>query len=763
MKDQVSKATVLTRRSFLGSLAVGSLVLGCQSTGTMGVKKASADDSDGFSPDLFLSIAPDGQVTIITHRSEMGTGIRTALPTVIADELGADWQRVTLEQAIGDARYGDQNTDGSRSVRQFYERMRVAGATARTMLEQAAAKRWGVPATECSTANHAVAHKKSGRKLDFKDVVADAAKLDVPDKDSLRMKPSSEYRYVGKSTPMVDLDGVVTGKAVFGLDFRREGMLFSVIARPPVFGAPVKSYDADAAKAVKGVVDVVEIAQFEPPYMFKAMGGVAVLADSTRAAILGRRALNVQWGASPNSSYNSKDYEKALVESSHRPGEVYRNVGDVDAAFNAGGAGQEVIEADYYVPHHSHAPMEPPCAVAEVHGDRCEVWAPVQNPQAAQDCVSAALGIDKNNVICNVTLLGGGFGRKSKPDFCAEAAILAKKLKRPIQVTWTREDDIQHDYYHTVTNNYMKALVDKGGKPSAWLQRSAFPSLFRTFDPNQKNGSDLEMGLGFTDMPYDVPNIRVESGHGEPHFRVGWFRSVNHIPHAMALCSFPDEIAHKVGKDPLDYVLELIGGDREIDLVNLDAGEHVYPNHKEPLDVYPFDTARLRMVTERVAKNANWRAKSGKLPRGRGVGIACHRCFLSYVAHVVEVEVSKNGDITIPQVHVVVDAGKIIQHDFCVNQMEGGAVMAASLAMYGEITATDGVIDQSNFDTFKVTRINEAPRKISVDIVKSDTPPAGIGEVGVPTFAPALCNAIFAATGKRVRRLPLSKQDLSWS
>jgi isoquinoline 1-oxidoreductase beta subunit len=759
------KDSALSRRSFLGSLAVGSLVLGCQNTGPLGIKKVSAAGKDlpDFSPDLFLSIAPDGQVTIVAHRSEMGTGIRTALPMIIADELGADWNRVQLDQAIGDERYGSQNTDGSRSIRRFYERMRVAGATARTMLEQAAAKRWGVPASECTTREHAVVHAKSNRRLDFKDVVKDAATLEVPLPDTLRMRPSSEYRYVGKNVPMVDLDGIITGKAVFGLDFRREGMLYAVIAHAPVLGAPVKSFDGDAAKAVKGVVDVVEIPMFKPPYSFQALGGVAVLANSTRAAILGRRALNVQWGESPNSSFNSKDYEKTLRESAHRPGETYRNVGDVDAAFKAANNGQKVVEADYYVPLLSHAPMEPPCAVAEVSSDRCEIWAPVQNPQAAQDCVSAALGIDKTDVICNVTLLGGGFGRKSKPDYCAEAAILARATKRPIHVTWTREDDIRHDYYHTVTNVYMKALVDKAGKPSAWLQRSAFPSLFTTFNAEQKNGSDLEMGLGFTDVPYDVPNIRVENGHADAHLRIGWFRSVNHIPHAMALCSFPDEIAHMVGKDPLDYLLQLLGKDRRVELKNLGAKDHEYPNHGESLDVYSFDIARLRHVTERVAKNAKWRAISGKLPRGRGIGIACHRCFLSYVAHVVEVEVSKNGDVKIPQVHVVVDAGKIIQPDFCVNQLEGGAIMAASVAMHGEITATNGSVDQSNFDKFKVARMNDAPRKISVDIIESDAPAAGIGEVGVPTFAPALCNAIFAATGKRIRRLPLSKQDLSWS
>ena len=753
--------TTLSRRSFLASMAAaGTLVLGCRSTGDSPVQKLSekSDLPPIFEPDIFLGVAADGTVTIVAHRSEMGTGIRTALPTIVADELGANWDRVRIEQAIGDKNYGSQNTDGSRSVRRFFGRMQVAGATARTMLEQAAAKKWGVDAATCTTRDHAVVHEASGRKLDFGEVVADAAKLEVPAQDTLKFRPASEYRYVGKSVPMADLTGIVDGSAEFGLDLRREGMLYAVVARSPVLGAPIKSYDADAAKAVKGVVDVKEIPAFKPPYEFQALGGVAVLANSTYAAIQGRKALNAQWGESEHASYDSEEYERALIKASRSPGKEFRNVGNANAALEAAPR-NSVVEADYYVPLLAHASMETPCALAEVKGSRCDAWAPTQNPQAAQTAVAKALGFEEKDVIVNVSLLGGGFGRKSKPDYVVEAALLSRDMGgRPVHVTWTRQDDIQHDYYHSVAAVHMRAAVDDKGMPTAWLQRSAFPSLMRTFDTSVTHGSGLEMGLGFTDVPYDVPNLRVENGAADVHVRIGWLRSVCHIFHALGLCSFPDELAHRAGRDPLDYFLDLLGKDRNIDLGGLD-----YPNHKESLERYPFDVARLRKVTERVAELADWKSRSGKLPRGRGIGIAAHRCFLSYVAQVVEVEVSRSGRLTIPKVHVVVDAGQVIHPDMALSQMEGGVTFAASLALHSELTAKGGVIEQKNFDDYVLARMDDSPREISVEIVESDELPAGIGEVGVPCFAPALCNAIYAATGKRIRRLPLARHDLSWT
>lgn len=752
------KDTLLSRRTFIRGLAAGSLALGFQSSGPWGLTKleAKGDTAPEFEPDVFLKIAPDGLVTIVAHRSEMGTGIRTALPTVVADELGADWERVRIAQAIGDKRFGSQNTDGSRSVRRFYERMQVAGATARTMLERAAAKKWGVDAAECTAREHSIVHAKTGRRLDFKEVVEAAAALEVPSKDELKMRPASEYRYVGKDVPLVDLDDIVTGRAVYGLDVRADGMLYAVVARSPVLGAPVKSYDREAAKSVPGVVDLVEIAPFTPPHHFQALGGVGVLATSTHAAIKGRQALKTTWGESKHGSYDSKSFEKELIESSRSPGLVYRSVGDVDGALDSASDGS-VFEADYYVPHLAHAPMEPPCALAHTRKDGCEVWAPIQNPQAAQTAVAKALGLEESAVVVHVTLLGGGFGRKSKPDFIVEAALLSRAAQRPVHVTWTREDDIQNGYLHTVAAVHMRAAVDDRGRPTAWLQRSAFPTIGSTFDTSARNGNPLEMGLGFTCVPYDVPNLRVENGAVDAHVRIGWLRSVAHIYHAFAICSFPDELAHRAGRDPLDYLMELLGKSRNLDLEGVD-----YPNHHESLQRYPFDVGRLRDVTQRVAAQADWRKRSGKLPRGRGLGIACHRSFLSYVAHVVEVEVTQAGTVKIPRVHVAVDAGRVIHPDMARSQLEGAAIFSAALALHGEVTASNGRIDQSNFDDYKMTRMDDAPREVSVDLVQSDASPGGIGEVGVPSFAPALCNAIFAATGKRIRRLPLARHDLSW-
>lgn len=754
----------LSRRHFLAGLAGGSLVFAAQLSARPLVARvlggAHGVAALAFEPDLFLAIEPDGVVRILAHRSEMGTGIRTALPMVVADELGADWARVVIEQADGDARLGSQNTDGSRSVRRFFERMRVAGATARHMLEQAAAARWKVPAARLKTHDHAVHDPETGSSLGFAELLEDAAALPVPAPDALTMKPRSEWKLVGTDVPLTDLDGLVRGTAVFGLDLRRAGQLYAVIARPPVLGGRAVSWNADAVKQLPGVVDVVELAPFTPPHGFQPLGGIAVLADSTWHALQGRERLAVEWQEGAHAGFDSQQLEGALRDAARRPGKAWREVGDVDAAFAAADA---LHEADYYVPLLAHASMEPPCALAEVQVDgdgavtSCEVWAPTQNPQAAQQTLGAVLGIEPEAAVVHVSLLGGGFGRKSKPDYVAEAALLAKATGRPVHVTWTREDDIRHDYYHTVGAVHMKAAHDDRGMPSAWLQRSSFPPITSTFVEGATEGSAGELSLGFTDVPYAAPNLRVENAPAPApaHVRIGWLRSVAHIYHAFAVCSFPDELARKAGRDPFEHLLELLGEDRLLDLDGVD-----YPNHGEPLDRYPFDVGRLRRVTERVAALAEW---GRALPRGRGLGIACHRSFLSYHANVVEVAIDRDGTLRIPQVWSVVDAGTVVNPDRVHAQLEGAAVFGASLALQGEITAEEGRIVQSNFDTYPVARLTDAPQRVVTEIVASEALPGGVGEVGVPAFAPALCNAIDAAIGKRVRRLPLSKHDLSWS
>ena len=738
-----------SRRSFLRqAFGAGALVLGARILPT---RALAALETAAFSPNMFVGIKADGTVLIVAHRSEMGTSSRTMVPLILADEMEADWKRVKIEQAIGDAKYGDQNTDGSHSIRSFFGVMQECGASARTMLEQAAANQWKVPASECKATLHEVVHRPSGKKLGYGELAAAAAKLPVPDKSKLVFKKKAEYRYIGKDLPVYDLADITHGKAVFGMDAKVDGMVYASIEHPPVLGGKVMSFDDKDALQVAGVSRTVEIPAFKPPHGFQPLGGVAVIADSTWAAFQGRKKLKITWDPGPNASYTSSEYKKQLQATARKPGTVVRNVGDVDKAF-AGAA--KTLEADYYVPHLAHAPMEPLVAVADFRDGKCTLWAPTQNPQAVQDAVAAAVGIDKKNVICNVTLLGGGFGRKSKPDYCAEAAILSKQLGKPVKVVWTREDDIHFDYYHSVAALYMKAGVDQKGKPVAWLQRSVFPSINSTFAPDVKSGSAGELGMGFTDTPYDLPNHRAENGEAINHVRIGWLRSVANIYHAFAVCSFADELANAAGRDSKDYLLELIGPPR---LVDLKAQGVDYPN-MGPIETYPVDTARLRKVIELVADKSGWGKR--KLPKGHALGIAAHRSFLSYIATVVEVAVGPDGKISIPRVDTAVDAGMIVSPDRVRSQFEGAAVFGASLALMGEITATGGKIDQSNFNNYPVLRMNEAPLETHVYIVESEAPPAGVGEPGVPPFAPALCNAIFKVTGKRIRELPIGRQKL---
>jgi isoquinoline 1-oxidoreductase beta subunit len=396
--------------------------------------------------------------------------------------------------------------------------------------------------------------------------------------------------------------------------------------------------------------------------------------------------------------------------------------------------------------------MEPPVAVAEYRDGKVLAWAPTQNPQAVQETIAGVLGIKKEDVTCHVTLLGGGFGRKSKPDQVAEAAVLSKQLGKPVKVVWSREDDIHFDFFHSVAAMYMKAAVGPNGKPTAWLQRTVYPPIGSTFDASARYADD-EMGLGWNNLPFDIPNHRAENGPADFHVRIGWLRSVANIYHAFAIHSFADELAHNAKKDSVEYLLDLIGPPR---IVALD----LKGDEAEDAKQYPLDTARLRRVVDMAAEKSGWGKRSRNLGKGRGMGIAAHRSFLTYVATVVEVEIDAKGQVHIPNVWTAVDAGTIVSPDNIRNQFEGAAVFGTSLALFSEITATNGVIDQSNFNNYQITRMNRAPRQVDVQIVKSEAPPAGVGEPGVPPFAPALYNAVFAATGKRVRELPLSKTKL---
>lgn len=746
--------TTIERRTFLQQLAASGLVL---AVGAGGVRRLDAmeteqDDAgaEALESSVFLRIADDGAVTVICHRSEMGQGIRTTMVMVIADELEADWKTVRLEQAIGHEKYGDQNTDGSSSIRGTnYQRYREAGATARRMLETAAAAEWGVPVGEVSGKNGNVVHAASNRSLGYGKLVARSRALPVP--TNVPLKKASEFRFIGKKIPSLDLQSMLTGKAVFGQDARMPGMRIAVIQRPPVYGATVAKVDATEALKVKGVVKVIEVPGAPIPSGFMPLGGVAVLATSTWAAIEGRRKLAITWSASPNDGYDSANYRRQLEGSVRAEGNLVRNLGDANAALD--GATRKV-EAEYYVPHLAHAPMEPPAAVASVTGDRCEVWICTQDPQSARDTVAAMIKLPKENVEVHVTLLGGAFGRKSKPDYACEAAWLSKETGTPVKVVWTREDDIQNGYPHTVSMQRLEAVLDANGAISAWRHRVAAPPIASVFAPGQEYHSDGELELGVLDMPYAIPNVRVEACRAPAHSRIGWYRSVSNVPQAFAICSFMDEMAHAAGKDPLAFLLASLGPDRVIDMTKTGVLKPV-GNYGATWEEHPNDTARHRRVLQAVAKEAGW---GRKLPAGEGLGIAVHRSFLTYVASVVHVKVDAKGEVTIPRVDIAMDCGFAVNPDRVRSQCEGAVVMSLSNAMTSELSFREGRTVQNNYNDYKVLRMNAAPRETHVHLVDAGGPMGGVGEPGVPPVAPALTNAIFAATGKRIRTLPLAGQ-----
>jgi isoquinoline 1-oxidoreductase beta subunit len=752
----------VSRRSLLAGLAAaGGLVLSARfpalaappfyPTGAEKMPNGTVSD-----PKVFVAIAPDGIVTIVAARAEMGTGAaRTTLPMIVADELEADWSRVRIVQSPGDEKtYGNQDTDGSRSVRHFIQPMRLCGASARTMLEQVAAKRWGVELGEVQAKNHEVVHAASGRKLGYGELAAEAANLPVPAAEQVRLKDPSAFRYIGKGNiGIVDLFDITTGKATYGQDIRLDGMKYAVVARPPVVGGKVASFDATEAMKVPGVEKVVKLDGTPAPAKFNPLGGVAVIAANTWAALKGRDALKITWDDGPNGTYDSAAYRAMLEANVRKPGKVERDLGDADAALKSAA---RVVTAEYYAPHLAHATMEPPAATARMQNGKWEVWAPVQSPGGTREDVAKALGIADTDLTVHTTLLGGGFGRKSKCDYAIEAAWLSREIGgAPVKVVWTREDDIRHGFYHTVTVDRFEAGLDASNKVIAWRHRSAAPTILSTFAPDPKHPFDIELGMGWVDTPFDVPNIRMESGEAAAHARIGWFRSVNNVMHAWSTQSFVADIAAALGKDQKDFLLELIGPARIVD----PRKQVTTPwwNYGEPEGPFEVDTARLRKVAELAAERAGW---GRQMPKGRGLGIAAHRSFVSYIATVVEVEVDQKGNITVPRVDTAIDCGFCVNPERVRSQIEGAAVMGLSLAKYGEISFKQGRVEQGNFNDFQIARIDEAPRETRVHIVENtlDVHPSGVGEPGVPPFAPALCNAIFAATGKRIRRLPIGSQ-----
>jgi isoquinoline 1-oxidoreductase beta subunit len=747
----------LSRRAALLGLGAGTLLLatGRRSGAQQPARRFGGDAMPGGvrdDPKTFISVAPDGIVTILCARSEMGQGVRTGMIMIAAEELEADWARVRVAQATGDeSRFGSQDTDGSRSTRQNFAAMRRAGAAARQMLEAAAAAQWRVPVAEVAAENHAIIHRPSGRQLGFGDLARAAAAQPVP--TTLRLKDPASFRYVGKGAlGLIDNTAITTGRALYGIDTRLDGMAYAVVARPPVYGGTVASFDAADALKVPGVLKVVPIEPRPIPSTFQPLGGIGVIATNTWAAIKGREALKITWNDGPNGSYDSAAYRATLEQAARQPGQVVRNDGDVAAAMPRAA---RRIEAEYYVPHLAQAPMEPPAATARIANGQAEVWACTQAPEATKKNVADRLGLGVDKVTVNVTLLGGGFGRKSKPDFAVEAALMSQAMDgRPVKLTWTREDDLQHSYFHTVQVSRLEAGLDAAGKPVALLHRTVAPSIASIFQPNVEHQAPFELAMGATGLALAIPNYRVENPAARAHTRIGWFRSVSNIPHAFAMQSFIAELAAAAGRDPKDYLLELIGPDRRVDPTTL--GDQW--NYGEDPAVYMMDTGRLRGVIEKVAAEAGW---GRALPARHGIGVAGLRSFASYTAAAVQVAIGPRGELTIPRVDIAIDCGPVVNPERVRSQLEGAVVQGISLATVGEISFKNGRAEQTNFDGYELTRMDAAPREIHAHIMPAsdwNQPLGGVGEPGVPVVAPALTNAIFAAIGKRVRSLPIRDQ-----
>ncbi|MCL1091708.1 molybdopterin-dependent oxidoreductase [Shewanella profunda] len=738
--ENVSRRDVLKLFGAVG----GGLALGA--SGLTWSPMALAQDKEARL-NLFIAIGEDNKVYLTCHRSEMGQGIRTGILQVLAEELEADWDKIVPIQGLADKRYASQNTDGSRSIRENYDRMRQMGAMARTMLEQAAAARWKVPVSEVHTAAHKVLHAKSGRSASFGELALAASEQPVPALESLKLKDVKDFKQIGASRQIVDMDAMLTGSAIYGYDIKLDGMLYASIMRPPVLGSDVASVDDTAARKVAGVVDVYRLPTPKGPPAFNQLGGVAVIATNTWSALEGRKALKVEWTTSPNSQHDSSLYLKELVERVQQSGKVVRQVGNELKNWPEA----DTLKAVYTVPYLIHSPMEPPVATAYVTAKGCEIWASTQTPQSTQQNVAAALGIEEDAVKVNVTLLGGGFGRKSKPDFSVEASLLSKQFKRPIKVSWSREDEIQNGYYHAISAQSYQALFDANNKPTALLARTGFPSISSTFAEGVEYPSGGELDLGFVDVPFALPHLRYEVVKAQAHSRIGWMRSVCNIQHGFSVGSFVDEMAHRAQVSCPDMWRSLLGDARR---ETFSDQQFKYGNYGEDLNRHPVDVSRYFGVIDAVEKA---QAKAPKAGKNQGWGFAVHRSFVSYVAVAILVEVSEDKQVTVLKAIAAIDAGTVVNPDRVKSQTEGAIIFGLSLAMMGEITYKEGKVQQSNFHDYPLLRLPQTP-DMEIIIIASDAPPAGVGEPGVPPVAPSLTNAIFAATGVRIRDLPVSKQ-----
>ncbi len=726
------------RRDFLKSGATGAAALVIGFHWSSDGWSQEAQERKPINPfDAWVRIESDGRVRLILAKSEMGQGVTTSLPMILAEELAVDWKQVSIEQAPTNPSVYDLGTGGSSSVRTSWLPLRQAGAAARAMLVQAAANRWAVNANTCRAEQGAVVHGPRTKRLPYGDLVAAASKLPVPDLTKVTLLNPAEFRLVGTDIPRADIPGKVDGSGVFGMDVRVPGMLYAVVARCPVFGGRVKRFDATKAKAVRGVKQVVEIPAVPEAH---TAGGIAVVADSTWAAMRGRDALEIEWDEGEHAQESSATLRKQFDELVSRPGgTLVRHDGDAEEAL---GQASQRIEATYEVPFQNHSPMEPMNATVHVRQDDAEAWLPSQGPQWGQDAIAKIAGLPADKVVVHTTLMGGGFGRRYHADFAAEAAQISKAADAPVKLVFTREDDTQHGFYRPASLHKLSGALDAKGQPTAWLHRMSSVSIDGYWTPPDKaKPASSEVG-GAANLGYAIPNLRMEYSPAKSGVPVMWWRSVEHSTNGFVTECFLDELAAAGKVDPLELRLRLLAEPRKV---------RIPPENESTLD-----TSRLRAVVELAAAKAGW----GKpLPAGRGRGIACHFSFETYVAEVAEVTVTK-GVVRVDRVVAAVDCGRVINPDGARAQIEGGIVYGLTAALKSAITIDRGRVQQGNFDDYEMLRIEEAP-VIEVHFVPSDAAPTGTGEPGLPPTAPAVMNAVFAATGRRLRRLPITVEDLA--
>lgn len=760
-RSEANQLKESTRRSFLQvtALSGGVMMLGLRIAEPAKSLAQAPPGQPEFDAKAFIKIAPDGTVTLISRNPEIGQGIRNMLPMMIAEELDVDWSSVKVEQADLDAKYGLQTTGGSRAASNNWVPMRQVGAAGRQMMIAAAAKTWGVPASECYTQHGRVYHRPTDRSLGYGQLVESAAAMPVPDLKTLQLKKSSEYKIIGQWTPGVDVPSITVGKALFGIDFTTPGMLFAAYQKCPVFGGKVVSANLDEIKQLRGVKDAFTIdSQVQlGPVLDGEPGlesGVAIVADTWWNAESARKKLQIKWDEGPAATQSSAGFAQRAQELAKQPAQrTLRKVGDLQAAF---GSGAKVVEASYSYPFISHAPLEPRNCSAHFANGKLEIWSTSQLPARGRAFVAKSLGIKEDDIKIHSLRAGGSFGRGLNNDYMVEVSAIAKRIGVPVKLVWSREDDMTHDYYRPGGFHFLKGAVDVSGKIVAWQNHFVSYGEGEKYSPSAAI-APTEFPSGF------VPNFAIYSSVMPLELKTGALRAPGANSQAFVFQSFIDELAHAAGKDPVDFRRDLLGvpGKKMVAAAAKPKVENEPGSTPQAAKHEAYDVARMSNVLDKVAEVSGWGKR--KLPQGTGMGVAFHYSFQGYFAHVAEVTVSANNAVKVNKVWACGDVGsQIVNPSGAEAQVQGGIIDGISELMHQEITLENGRVMQKNYDTHQLMRFRQAP-PIEVHFVKSDNPPTGLGEPALPPILPAVSNAIFAASGKRIRELPLSKSGFSWA